>query len=119
MTATSNAADRLSIREVSGKWVAYTSGAVYAETSRALELTEGDLDPVIYIPREDVAMAFFDKSETRTHCPFKGDASYYSIDTKSKVIADAAWSYEDPIEAAAAIKGYLAFDPSKVTVEKH
>ncbi|KIC07919.1 hypothetical protein RA19_22655 [Leisingera sp. ANG-M1] len=97
------------IRKAEGTWTVRSGGAVLGESSNALELSEGDLDPVIYFPRGDLAMAFFDKTEKTSHCPHKGDASYYSIANKSSVTENAAWSYEDPIEAVAEIKGYLAF----------
>ena len=97
------------IRKAEGTWTVRSGGAVLGESANALELSEGDLDPVIYFPREDLAMAFFDKTEKTTHCPHKGDASYYSIANKSSVTENAAWSYEDPIEAVAEIKGHLAF----------
>lgn len=97
------------IRKAEGTWTVRSGGAVLGETANALELTEGDMEPVIYFPREDLAMAFFDKTGKTTHCPHKGDASYYSIANKSSVTENAAWSYEDPIEAVAAIKGHLAF----------
>jgi uncharacterized protein (DUF427 family) len=100
------------IRKAEGTWVVRSGGAVLGETSRALELSEDGYAPVIYFPREDVAMAFLDPSSKTSHCPHKGDASYYSIVNKSSVTEDAAWSYEDPNEAAAEIKGYLAFHSS-------
>ena len=111
-------ADQIKIRKASGKWVVRAGGAVLGETQNALELTEGDYPAVIYFPREDIAMSFLDPSDTTSHCPWKGDATYYSIPTKSTVIKDAAWSYEDPTEDMAQIKGYLAFYPNKVTVEE-
>ena len=106
------------IVKAEGKWVVRASGAVLGETQNALELIEGDYAPVIYFPREDIAMSFLDASDTKTHCPWKGDASYYSIPTKSTVIKDAAWSYEDPKDDMAQIKGYLAFYTDRVTVEE-
>ena len=63
-------------------------------------------------------MAFLDQTETTSHCPHKGQASYYSIIAKSGEIKDAAWSYEDPKDEIAAIKGYLAFYPDRVAVEE-
>ncbi|PIK70115.1 hypothetical protein CS379_26330, partial [Methylobacterium frigidaeris] len=54
-------------------------GTIVAETTRALTLREGGLPPVQYIPREDAEMDLFDRTEHRTHCPHKGDASYYSL----------------------------------------
>ena len=52
-----------------------------------------------------------------THCPYKGDASYFSIDGGGIHIRDAAWSYEHPYPAVAEISGHLAFYPDKVRVE--
>ncbi|MDC0736945.1 DUF427 domain-containing protein [Cognatishimia sp. SS12] len=99
----------ITIRKAPGKWSVRAGGAVLGETSNALELSEGDLPPVIYFPREDIATAFLDASDKVTHCPHKGDARHFSIVTKSKTIQDCAWSYEDPKEEAARIKGHLAF----------
>ncbi|WP_109466511.1 DUF427 domain-containing protein [Albibacillus kandeliae] len=112
-------ADHIKIRRAAGKWTVRSGGAVLGESTNALELTEGDYPPVIYFPREDIAMAFLDRSDHSTHCRWKGDASYYSIVTRSTTHENAAWSYEDPFEAVAEIKGHLAFYPSDaVTVEE-
>lgn len=111
-------ADHIKIRPAAGTWVVRAGGAVLGESKQALELSEGDYPPVIYIPREDIAMAFLDQTETTSHCPHKGQASYYSIIAKSGEIKDAAWSYEDPKDEVAAIKGYLAFYPDRVAVEE-
>lgn len=93
-------------------------GAVLGETKAALELREGDYPAVMYFPREDIAMALFEKSDTTSVCPFKGDAVYYSIQTKSVLIKDAAWSYEAPKAGVEAIAGHLAFYGDKVVVEQ-
>lgn len=111
-------AEHIKIRKAEGTWVVRAGGAVLGETKAALELTEGSRDPVIYIPREDVAMAFLEPSATRTTCPHKGDASFFSIEAKSGRIPDAVWSYEAPKPGLERIAGLLAFDPDKVTVER-
>jgi len=111
-------ADHIKIRPAGGTWVVRAGGAVLGESDNALELIEGDLAPAIYIPREDIAMAFLEPSETVSHCPYKGDAKYYSIVAKSGLIADAAWSYEAPKDGVEQIAGYLAFYTSKVAVEQ-
>lgn len=108
----------IKIRKAEGTWVVRAGGAVLGESGNALELTEGDYPPVIYFPREDIGMAFLDASEQTGHCPFKGDAVYFSIVTKSNVIKNAAWSYETPNADVAEIAGYLAFYPNLVAVEK-
>lgn len=100
------------IRKAAGTWVVRSGGAVLGESTRALELDEEGHAPVIYFPREDVAMAFLDPSSKTSHCPTKGDATYYSIVNKSSVTKDAVWSYEAPSEAVSEIKGYLAFHQS-------
>lgn len=90
------------------------AGEVIAETTRALTLREAALPPVQYIPREDADMALLRPSATRTHCPYKGDASYFSIEAGDRRSADAVWCYEAPYPAVAAIAGHLAFYPHRV-----
>jgi uncharacterized protein (DUF427 family) len=85
---------------------------ILAESSNALVLREAAYAPVFYIPREEIAMAELTASATTSHCPYKGDASYFSARDASR--ADIAWSYEDPFEAMAAIKDHLAFYPDRV-----
>lgn len=110
--------DHITIRPATGTWVVRAGGAVLGESNAALELTEGDYPAVIYFPRDDIAMAFLEPSDTVSTCPFKGQATYYGIAAKSGLISDAVWSYEDPKDAVAQIKGYLAFYKNKVTVEQ-
>ena len=112
-------ADHINISKANGTWVVRAGGAVLAESNDALELIEGGGAPVIYFPREDIAMAFLDTTEKTTHCPYKGDARYFSIVTKSTTIQNAAWSYETPKEGVAEIAGHLAFYVGdQVTVEQ-
>lgn len=101
-----------------GTYSIRAGGAVLGETSRALELREGTYDPVLYVPREDVAMAFLDRSDKTTHCPHKGDANYFSVVTKSVTLPDAVWTYEAPHDQVAGIAGHLAFGHGEVTVER-
>ncbi len=111
-------ADHITIRPAEGTWVVRAGGAVIGETDRALELTEGDYNPVIYIPRDDMAMAFLEQSETTSTCPHKGSARYFSIVTKSTTLKDAAWSYETPKDGVSEIAGHLAFYTNQVAVEQ-
>lgn len=112
-------AEHIRIRRAPGIWSVRSGGAVLGESSDALELTEGDLPPVIYFPRDDIAMAFLDRTDKVTHCPHKGDANYYSIVNKSATVENAVWTYENPHQAVAAIKDHLAFFTSDdVTVEQ-
>jgi uncharacterized protein (DUF427 family) len=112
-------APKITIRQAPGTWVVRAGGAVLGESDAALELTEGDYPPVIYFPRGDIAMAFLDATDHATTCPWKGDASYFSIVTKSTTIKNAAWSYETPKPEVARIKDHLAFYASdQVAVEQ-
>ncbi|MEM1073994.1 MAG: DUF427 domain-containing protein [Pseudomonadota bacterium] len=112
-------ANHITIRKADGTWSVRAGGAVIGESSDALELVEGDYPPVIYFPRGDIAMAFLDKTDKSTHCPHKGDASYFSVVTKSTTLKDVAWSYETPKEDVARIKNHLAFYTNgDVTVEQ-
>jgi uncharacterized protein (DUF427 family) len=110
--------DHITIAPAEGTWVIRAGGAILAETARALELTEGGLTPVIYFPRDDVAMALLEPSATRSTCPWKGEASYFSVVNPGGTIRDAAWSYEAPKAGVEAIAGYLAFYPTRVTIEQ-
>ena len=89
-------------------------GQVVADTTRALALQEASYPVVLYVPREDADMALLEASPRSTHCPYKGDASYYSIAAGGKRAENAVWSYEDPFPAMAEIKGHLAFYPDRV-----
>ena len=99
----------IKIRTAPGTWTVRAGGAVIAETKAALELSEGDYPAVIYFPRGDIAMAFLDQPDHTSHCPHKGDATYFSVVTKSTTLENAAWSYETPKEDVAQIAGHLAF----------
>ncbi|MGL5011391.1 MAG: DUF427 domain-containing protein [Paracoccaceae bacterium] len=108
----------ITITPAGGTVTVRANGAVIGETTKALELREGSYGPVIYVPREDMAMALLDASSRTSTCPHKGRASYYSIVTPAGTLADAVWSYEDPIPAVAEIAGHLAFYTDRVTVER-
>lgn len=90
------------------------AGQVIADTTRALSLLEASYAPVIYIPREDVDLSTLERADRKTRCPYKGEASYFSICTAERNAPNAAWSYEQPLEAVAAIAGHLAFYPDRV-----
>ncbi len=112
-------ADHIRITKADGRWSVRAGGAVLGESANALELSEGDYPPVIYFPRDDIAMAFLDRTDKTTHCPHKGDANYYSVVTKSTTLENAVWTYESPLEGVARIKDHLAFYTGDgVTVEK-
>ena len=84
-------------------------GAVIADPDNALELNEGDYDPVIYFPRDDVAMAVLETTDQKTNCVHKGEASYFSIVIKSQAIENAAWTHEAPRPELENIADHMAF----------
>ena len=88
-------------------------GEVLAESTRAIALEETGLPTRYYLPREDVRMDLLTPTDTTSHCPFKGDASYFSAPT----VKDAFWVYENPSEEdAKPIAGLLAPWPGRVEV---
>jgi uncharacterized protein (DUF427 family) len=91
---------------------------VIAETTHALSLKEASYPAVQYVPRADARMELLKRTERVTHCPYKGDASYFSIAADGKTIENAIWTYETPFPAMAEISGYLAFYPDKVRIEE-
>ncbi len=93
-------------------------GVVIADTTGALTLKEASYPAVQYVPRTDAAMDALRKTDRITHCPYKGDASYFSIVAGDKTLENAIWSYETPFPAMAEIAGYLAFYPDKVRIEE-
>jgi uncharacterized protein (DUF427 family) len=93
-------------------------GVTIADTTHALTLKEASYPAVQYIPRADATIALLARTERSTHCPYKGDASYFSIKAGDKIIENSIWSYETPFPAMAEIAGHLAFYPDKVTIEE-
>ena len=94
--------------------VVTVAGKVIADTRNALTLREASYPAVQYIPRRDVDMAALRRSEHTTYCPYKGDASYYSILAGGDRSLNAVWTYETPYPAMAEIKDHLAFYPKRV-----
>jgi uncharacterized protein (DUF427 family) len=89
-------------------------GRIIAESKRTLTLRESSYRPVIYVPREDAQMDLFERTTHATHCPYKGDAAYYSLRVGDRVAQNAVWTYEQPFPAVAEIAGKLAFYPDRV-----
>ena len=94
--------------------VVTAGGRVIADSRAALTLQEAAYPPVLYIPRADVDMAALERSEHATYCPYKGDCAYYGIPAGGERAANAAWTYEAPYAAVAAIRDHLAFYPDRV-----
>ena len=93
--------------EFDGTWV--------ADSERALILHETRLPPAYYFPREDVQVALLEKTEQVTHCPIRGNATYWTLRAAGALAENAAWSYEEPYEEGAPVKGYISFYPDRVS----
>lgn len=91
--------------------VVRAGGRVIADTRRALVLQEASYPPVHYIPREDADMRLLERTDHTSYCPYKGEASYYSVRGGT---ANAVWSYEAPYDPVAEIRDHLAFYPERV-----
>jgi uncharacterized protein (DUF427 family) len=89
-------------------------GKVIADTTSALTLQEAAYPAVQYIPRKDVDIALLQRSDHSTYCPYKGEASYFSIPHGGARSVNAIWTYETPYDAVAQIKGHVAFYPDRV-----
>lgn len=93
------------------------AGEVIAESSRPVLLSETGLPNRWYLHPDDVRLAALETSGTRTHCPYKGDATYYSLRLGERRVEDVAWSYQQPFDGVRAIAGRLCFDHDELTVE--
>lgn len=101
----------ITIEQSNAHIIVRAAGQIIAETRRALVLREASYPPVFYIPREDAGMSLLERSEHTSWCPYKGEASYYSIPDGT---ANAVWTYETPHDAVAEIRDHLAFYRDRV-----
>ena len=106
----------ITIQPLGRKVVVHLNGQVIAESENALELKEAQYPTAIYIPRSDANMNMLERSAHNSYCPYKGDASYYSIPAGGAKTQDAVWTYETPFESVTPIKDHLAFYPDKVEI---
>ncbi|MBW8814989.1 MAG: DUF427 domain-containing protein [Caulobacterales bacterium] len=106
----------ITITPAAKRWRALYEGHVIADTDDALILQEANYPPVVYFPREDVSMEYMGRTDHHTHCPYKGDASYYTLRMDTRIEDNAVWTYEEPYPAMSAIAGRLAFYPDKVEI---
>ncbi|MBB5852208.1 DUF427 domain-containing protein [Amycolatopsis umgeniensis] len=109
-----SAAHPITVAPNAARVVVTVGGKVVADSANALTLREANYPPAQYIPRADVDFDLLERTEHSTYCPFKGDASYYSIRTGDGVAENAVWTYEAPHDAVAEIKDHVAFYPTKV-----
>jgi uncharacterized protein (DUF427 family) len=91
-------------------------GQVVADTTAALVLQESNYPAVQYVPLADVDQSLLTATDTSTYCPYKGDASYYSLTTPDGELTDVIWTYREPFPAVADIAGHVAFYADKVEI---
>ncbi|WP_375483320.1 DUF427 domain-containing protein [uncultured Mycobacterium sp.] len=107
----------ITIEPTRGRVQVRVNGQIVADTQAALTLQEATLPAVQYIPMRDVVQEVLTRTDTKTYCPFKGEASYYSVTTGAgDTVDDAIWTYEEPYPAVAAIAGHVAFYPDKAEI---
>ena len=107
----------ITITPCKGRVSVLCNGVLLARSDAALLLAEAKYPPVIYIPRSDIRIEHYVRSEHQSHCPFKGDAHYFSLDINGQRLQNSVWTYEQPYRAVAQIKGHVAFNADKVTFE--
>ena len=107
----------ITIAEQPGCLLVKFHGIQVAASARALVLLEANYPPVYYVPREDIAEQYFASTDHTSYCPYKGDASYFSLQVLGHEGANAAWSYEQPKVSVDQIRDYVAFYPDQVTFE--
>jgi uncharacterized protein (DUF427 family) len=104
----------ITVEPAASRVVVRAGGKTIADTRRALTLQEGHYPAVYYVPREDADLGLLGRTDHHTYCPYKGDASYYSILPAGQRGTNAVWTYEAPYDAVNPIKDHLAFYPDRV-----
>jgi len=105
---------RVSTEPWHGRVRIHLGDAVIADSEHAVVLHETGLPDVYYLPREDVRTDLLEPTPRETHCPYKGNAAYWSVATPGRRVENAVWSYPEPLQAVSAIRGCMAFYPDRV-----
>jgi uncharacterized protein (DUF427 family) len=112
-----DASHPITIRPAGARVTVRVGGTVVAQTDSALSLAEAAYPAVHYIPLGDVDQSLLERTTTQTYCPYKGDASYFSLRTPDGgTEPDLVWAYEHPYPSVAAIAGHVAFYPDRAEV---
>jgi uncharacterized protein (DUF427 family) len=106
----------ITLAPAAGRMRVKAGGHMIADSCDVVLLKEASYPEVAYFPRADVEMGFLSKTDRSTHCPYKGDASYFTLHIGGAVKENAVWSYEDPYPAMQQIKDFLAFYPNQVEI---
>ena len=105
---------RVDLVPVDNRIVVEFNGETLADSTEAVRVDETNYSPVYYLPRHAVRMDVMHPSDHHTHCPYKGDASYFSVEVNGKLAENAVWYYEEPIREVHGLKGLVAFYPEKI-----
>ncbi|HZZ96193.1 MAG TPA: DUF427 domain-containing protein [Jatrophihabitantaceae bacterium] len=106
----------ITVEPTPARVVVRVAGRVLADTDKALTLREASYPAVQYVPLAAIDQDAIRHTDTHTYCPYKGDASYYTIATADGELTDAIWTYEQPYDAVADIAGHAAFYPDQVEI---
>jgi uncharacterized protein (DUF427 family) len=104
----------ITLEPTAARVVVTLAGRTVADSVSALTLWEASYDGVQYIPRADVDMSLLERTDNTTYCPYKGDASYFSVRVGDTLAENAIWTYETPYDAVSPIKDHVAFYPDRV-----
>jgi uncharacterized protein (DUF427 family) len=109
----------ITIEPSADRVIVRAGGAILADSTATLVLREAGYPAVRYIPLADVDRALLAPSDTSTYCPYKGDASYWSIASEPDGGNDAVWFYDDPYAAVEPIRDHVAFyvDHVEITIQ--
>lgn len=105
---------RVDLHPTNRRLTVTVAGTTLVDTDDTLILFETALDPKLYVDRAHVRADLLRRTDTVSWCNYKGWATYWAVEVGGDVVADAAWSYEDPLPESSGIAGLLSFDPTKV-----
>lgn len=111
---TPDASHPITITPTRGRVTITRDGRTLAQTDAALTLEEAAYPPVHYVPIDDVVPGVLERTTHETYCPYKGDAAYFSLVDGEARVENAVWTYEEPYDAVAPIRGHVAFYPDAV-----
>lgn len=116
-TSPASAGGRISVEPHDGVVTVSLGSTVIASSKRALALHEAGHKPVLYIPFADIYFEHLERTDRRSRCPFKGDASYWMATANGEAVDPAMWAYEAPLSGMEAIAGHGAFYENGLNVE--
>jgi uncharacterized protein (DUF427 family) len=114
---TPDATHPITVRPTGSRVTVRVGGVTVAESDGALSLAEASYPVVQYIPIADVDASVLRRTQSQTYCPYKGEASYYSVQLPDgRTETDLIWTYEHPYDAVAEIAGHVAFYPNRAEI---